>query len=107
MERSYEVLFLVVILTILGDFTLKVASRSPEPILSNWLLMGALLYGLTAVGWMLLMQNHDLAQIAVIYSSATTITLVFVGYLFFGEVISGRQGLGVIAAIAAVILMEA
>ena len=107
MERSYSVLFLVVVFTILGDYALKVATKYPEPLLSIWFLMGALLYGLTAVGWMLLMQTYNLAQISVIYSSITIIALVLIGHLFFDETTTGRQGLGVAAALAAVVLMEA
>ena len=106
MDRSYAILFLIVLLTILGDYSLKVAAKLSEPFVSFWFFKGVLLYGFTAVGWTFLMQTHSLAQIAVVYSSVTILALILIGYFLFGEAITRRQGLGVAAAFAAVVLVN-
>ncbi|MGY9046736.1 hypothetical protein P775_16635 [Puniceibacterium antarcticum] len=104
--RSYLILAGVVAFTVFGDYALKHASMKSAPLSSYWFIGGVLLYASTAYGWMLLMQNHNLAQIAVIYSSTTILALTGVGYAFFGESISLRQALGISAALISVFLME-
>ncbi len=104
--RSYMILAGIVAFTILGDFALKYASMKTTPLANSWFVGGAILYGATALGWVLLMQSHNLAQIAVLYSSATILALTGVGYTFFGETISLKQLLGLSAALLSVFLME-
>lgn len=103
--RSYLILAGIVALTVMGDYALKYASMKATPALSTWFASGAILYAGTALGWVLLMQSHNLAQIAVLYSSATILALTGVGYAFFGEAISARQAIGLVAALLSVILM--
>ncbi|PYF06410.1 hypothetical protein C8J30_1285 [Rhodobacter viridis] len=105
--RSYLILAGIVVLTILGDYALKYASLRASPHTSPWLFGGAALYALTALGWMWLMQSQSLAQIAVLYSSATILLLTGVGIVFFGETLSTRQVAGLAAALFAVVMMQA
>ena len=105
--RSLLILATLVLLTILGDYALKYASLKMSPFVSSWFAGGALLYAMTAVGWVVLMRSHDLAQIAVLYSAATIIALTLVGIVSFGEILSGKQVVGLLAALLSVVLMEA
>lgn len=105
--QSYMVLAGIVAFTSVGDFALKHASLKMAPFASSWLFGGAALYALTACGWVVLMQSHNLAQIGVLYSAATILALTGVGILFFGESLSSRQMLGLAAALLSVVLMEA
>ena len=105
--RSYLILAAIVTLTIFGDYALKSASLRAVPHTSLWFVTGAALYALTALGWMWLMQGHSLAQIAVLYSSATILLLTGVGVVFFGETLSTRQIAGIGAALFSVVMMQA
>ncbi|TCM75896.1 transporter [Rhodovulum steppense] len=106
MPNSYIVLLFIVVMTVGADYALKVASGRTSPFLSAWFLYGAALYAVTAAGWIILMQSHSLAQIGVLYSSATIVALTGLGYLLFGESLSTRQIVGVAAALIAVVLVE-
>lgn len=106
MFKTYVVLAVIVVMTVAGDFTLKLASGRPSPFVSFWFLQGAVFYALTAIGWVILMQSHSLAQIGVLYSSMTILALTSVGYTFFNEAVSPRQIAGVSAAIFAIFLVE-
>lgn len=105
--KSFIILGAIVVLTILGDYALKYASLKVTPFANSWFIGGAGLYAMTAVGWVALMRNHDLAQIAVFYSAATIIALTLVGIVSFGEILSGKQIVGLLAALLSVVLMEA
>ncbi|MBZ4023455.1 hypothetical protein CKO11_13410 [Rhodobacter sp. TJ_12] len=104
--RSYLILLGIVAFTILGDYALKSAAMRNAPLTSSWFGAGAVLYAATAVGWVWLMQTQNLAQIAVLYSSATILGLTAVGVAFFGETLSLRQVIGLGAALFAVVIME-
>ncbi len=105
--KSLLILGAIVLLTILGDYALKYASLKMSPFASTWFAGGAFLYGMTAIGWVALMRSHDLAQIAVLYSAATIVALTLVGIVSFGEMLSGKQVVGLLAALLSVVLMEA
>jgi len=104
--NSYLFLIFVIVLTISGDYALKYASLKSSPLVSGWFVLGALLYGATAIGWIALMRTHDLAQIAVLYSSATIVALTLVGILSFGETLTMKQLIGLSAALLSVVLMQ-
>lgn len=105
--HSYLILAGILAFTVFGDYALKYASTMSTPMLSSWFVGGAALYAVSAVGWLLLMQTHNLAEIAVLYSAATILALTAVGYFFFGENVSFRQVLGLSAALLSVFLMQA
>ncbi|PTV94518.1 hypothetical protein C8J27_10749 [Rhodobacter aestuarii] len=104
--RSYLILVGIVAFTILGDYALKSAAIKTAPFTTSWFAAGTVLYAVTALGWVFLMQTHNLAQIAVLYSSATILGLTAVGVAFFGETLSLRQIVGLGAALFAVVIME-
>lgn len=105
--QSYLILVVIVGLTICGDFALKCASLKNSPLVSTWFMGGTLLYAGTALGWVFLMQSHNLTQIAVLYSAATILALTAVGYGFFGESVSTKQLIALCAALLSVVLIQA
>ncbi|ARE41626.1 hypothetical protein RGUI_3485 [Rhodovulum sp. P5] len=106
MLKSYLILAAIIAMTLAGDYALKMASGKASPFVSHWFVHGAILYGITAAGWIMLMQTHSLAQVAVLYSSATILALTAIGYVAFDETITGRQVAGVVASMLAVFLMD-
>ena len=104
--RTVLIITAVLTLTVAGDFALKQASGKVSPFVSAWFISGAIFYAATTVGWIVLMQTHGLAQIGVIYSSATIVALTLLGIFCFGETLTGKQVAGLTAALASVVLIE-
>ncbi|MBU6384888.1 MAG: EamA family transporter [Pirellula sp.] len=90
---------------VVADYFLKVASTRENP-WKNWeFFLGLVLYASTAFGWLFVMQHLKLAAVGILYTVAMLILLALVGYFGFGESLSKREWLGLIFAIASVLLM--
>lgn len=90
------------IVTISGDYFVKLASQGDKGIASLTFVVGAFLYGLPAVAWYYLMRDHSLAVIGVFYSCATIILMTGLSVFVFKESFGLRDGLGVALALMAV-----
>ncbi len=102
--HSAAILVVIILLTLLGDYLIKIASQKPSGLFTFTFLLGALFYALPAVGWFYLMRSHSLAMIGVFYSAGTILLLAGLGYFVFGERIGSREVLGF--AIAAVYVVS-
>jgi drug/metabolite transporter (DMT)-like permease len=104
--RIYFLITFMVAVSILADYLLKLASERANSMATAEFATGALLYGLTAVGWVYAMKHATLAVIAVAYSVVTLLFLAALGVLVFRETLSGRDVLGLACAVAALALMH-
>ena len=103
---SYLVLIAITLLTLAGDYAIKVASGRGDGLVSWPFFVGALLYGLPAIGWFYLMKSHSLAVIGVMYSASKIILLAALGYFVFKEAFGWREAVGLTLAVAAVAVMS-
>jgi undecaprenyl phosphate-alpha-L-ara4N flippase subunit ArnF len=106
MLKMYGLIAALVGVSILADYFLKTASERPSWLAAPEFGVGALLYGSTAIGWVLAMQHMKLGTIAVVYSSLTLVLLAALGVAVFGERLNGREILGIGLALAALGLMH-
>ena len=104
--KSALILMAIILVTILGDYLIKVASQKPNGLMTAIFAGGVLLYALPAVGWFYLMRSHSLAAIGVIYSAATILILAGLGVFVFKEAFGLREVLGVSLAIAALAVIS-
>jgi drug/metabolite transporter (DMT)-like permease len=104
--QSTAILVVIILLTLLGDYLIKVASQKPSGLLTATFFLGALFYALPAVGWFYLMRSHSLAMVGVFYSAGTILVLAGLGYFVFGERVGSREILGFGFAIAAVYVVS-
>lgn len=95
---------LLAILGITGDYFLKLAGRQPNALLSANFVIGLVIYGLTAVGWMLLMQRMRLGVMGGVYSIAMVLLCVILGYIF-GERLVVREWIGIGLAVVSLLLL--
>ena len=105
LSNTLPILVVVAVATLVGDYFIKTAALSPAGIHNPRLAIGAIVYGLTALGWFFLMRSHSLAMIAVIFTAMTTVVLAGMGYFLFDEGFRARDGIGVALAILALISM--
>lgn len=98
-------LIAITAVTLIGDYFIKVASGRPEGMAGYSFWLGAVFYGLPAVGWYFLMKEHSLAMIGVLYSASTIFLLAALGYFVFKETFGVREVVGLSLAIASVVVM--
>lgn len=103
---SFLILFGIVVITVIGDYCIKIASGRDIGLASLQFLVGALMYGLPAVGWLYLMRVHSLAAIGVFYSATTLLLLAGLGYFVFKENFGLRKGVGLTLAIMSLVVMS-
>ena len=100
------VILLIAVFTLIGDYLLKLASEREQSFTTAAFAVGLLVYGSTAVGWVLVMKHMSLASIGVWYSIVTILLLTGLGVFAFGESLTGRDILGLCLAFAALALMS-
>ncbi len=99
-------ILLIVLLTLIGDYLLKLASQKENSLATIEFGSGALIYGLSAVGWVYAMKYLPLATVGVIYSILVILFLAIMGVTLFGERLAAREILGLGLAFASLGLMS-
>ena len=87
-------ILLIVVLTLIGDYLLKLASQKENSLATAEFGGGALIYGLSAVGWVYAMKHLPLASVGVIYSVLVILFLAIMGVTMFGEKLAGAGDSG-------------
>jgi multidrug transporter EmrE-like cation transporter len=90
---------------VVGDYFLKLASEKEAPLRSIWFYVGFVVYASTAFGWVFVMRHLKLATISVVYSVSMIVLMTAMGVLFFRETLTGFEILGLLLAIASLILL--
>lgn len=106
MPNSYCALGIITLVTLLGDYFLKIASGKPKGIATGWFAAGLVTYALLAIGWYFLMRSNSLATIGVMFSASTILLLTALGYFVFKEQFGLREALGVSLAVLSVVVMN-
>ncbi|MDD3183335.1 MAG: hypothetical protein PHD48_11115 [Alphaproteobacteria bacterium] len=88
-------------LGVTADYFIKTASTNNN----TWLLaLGTLIYALTAFGWYEVLSCTTLSTVGVWYSTMTVVLLTAVGCFAFNEILTIKQFIGIICAVAAILL---
>lgn len=103
--KLYLLVLAIVAVTVYADYLLKVASERPNWMSSIEFGAGALLYGATAVGWVIAMKQTSLASVAVSYSVLMLVLVAGLGALVFREALTLRDVIALALACAALSLM--
>jgi small multidrug resistance pump len=90
---------------IVGDYFLKRASAAQQPLATWSFLVGFVLYASTALAWTFVMRHLTLATIGVIYSMCMILLLALMGVVVFDEPLHRSEIVGIILALAAMILL--
>jgi drug/metabolite transporter (DMT)-like permease len=88
-----------------ADWVLKLSTQQEDPRFKwTFMAVGGVIYGLTALGWAYVMANVPLAQLGIVYSVSMILLLTGLG-VYFGEIPTGREYLGMGMAIGAILLL--
>lgn len=88
-----------------GDYFLKLASSQEYPLRTRAFGVGFVVYASTAFGWLFVMRYLKLATISVVYSISMIVILTLLGTFYFGEKLTTSEVIGVLLAIAALVLL--
>lgn len=91
---------------VIGDFFVKIASEQKGFLGLKWLLVGALVYALTAFGWFYVMRHVKLTTLGVFYAISTVIFLTLLSVFYFKESLNYYELIGVVLAIISLILLS-
>jgi drug/metabolite transporter (DMT)-like permease len=108
MDQTWVALVVVVTFSAVGaagDYFLKRSSELDRPLASAWFYLGFAVYASTAFGWVFVMSRLKLATITVVYSVSMILFLASIGYFCFGEKLSTSEVVGIVMAIASLILL--
>ena len=88
-----------------GDFFVKLASNSTGFSGYKWLIIGAVIYALTSIGWFFVMKHIKLSTLGVFYALSTIIFLTIISIFYFKEPLNYYELIGIIFAIISLVLL--
>ena len=93
------------LITVVADVFIKNASLYDG--FSGWklLVVGAIIYGLTAFGWFFVMRGAKLSFLGVLYSVIVILCLTLVSVFYFKEKLSGMEMFGIGLAISSLVIL--
>jgi len=102
---AFSSAILLGLITVFGDYLIKKGSLKIS--FSGWqyLLAGCIIYGLTGVGWFFVFRIIEISDVGAIYSMTCIVALAMLGVIVFHERLSPGEILGIVFAIASVILL--
>ena len=103
--RAFAAITAMAVLTVGGDYLLKVASRQDSIFRNWWFAGGALVYALGAVGWTFAFRSLTMATVGALYSTMTIILLAGIGTAVFRERLAWSEVCGIVLAILAICLL--
>lgn len=94
------------VITVLGDVLVKHASL--QSAFSGWraLILGALIYGVTAFGWFFVMRKIKLSTLGVLYAVSCVVFLTLVSVFYFKEKIHPIEIFGIALAIISLVILS-
>jgi drug/metabolite transporter (DMT)-like permease len=96
----------IAVVTVIGDYFIKLASLTDHPIQNKWFGVGCLMYVLSTFGWVYALRYIKLASIGVIYSLSIVVLLAALGFFVFGETLNRREVAGIAFAVVAIVLLS-
>lgn len=101
-------LFFIVILAlvgVLGDFFIKLSSNSIGFSGYKFLIIGAIIYAITSIGWFYVMRKVKLTTLGVYYALSTVIFLSIISVIYFKEPLNYYELVGLVLGIISLILL--
>ncbi|GMG81911.1 hypothetical protein LNKW23_11240 [Paralimibaculum aggregatum] len=103
--RPIFLMAFIAVVTMVGDYFLKLASLRAEPVANLPFAIGAGCYALTALGFALALQGASMAAVGVWYALLTVLFMTGMGVFVFGENLRPREMLGVAMAVGSILLL--
>ncbi len=102
--RAFLVMVGVALVTVLGDYFLKIASSSAT-IRIKPLIAGIIIYGSTAFAWVYAMRHLKLATLSVVFTLSMLVFAAALGGIVFGERLSRAESVGILLSVVSVLML--
>lgn len=96
---------LLCIAGVTADYYLKIAGDGPSFINYRIFFIGLVINASTAIGWFYAFKYMKVVQIGVLYSVSNILLLTILGVFIFREELLPREMLGIVLALASMVLM--
>jgi len=109
MDKTVIAIILAIFLALVGvagDFFVKLAGSGSKYLVIKWLIIGALIYGSTAIGWFYVYKRIKLSTSSVFYAISTVLFLTCVSVFYFKEKLNVYEIIGIATAIISLILLK-
>lgn len=93
------------LITVLADVFIKHASLQSQFTGWKFLVVGALIYGLTAFGWFFVMREAKLSTLGVLYCVTVVVFLTLLSAFYFKESIKSMEIFGIVLGIISLIIL--
>lgn len=103
--KSIIISLLMVLITIVGDYFVKKASMYKEFYGWKFLLLGGLLYGVSAIGWFYVYRIAKVFTVGAIHSFGIIILTLLLSLVVFGEKINFLEIIGMFLGIVALVIL--
>lgn len=90
--------------TVVGDYFLKIAG-SDSGIRWRPFIVGMVLYGASAFGWVYVLRHAKFAIVGAVFSVVVVVLMAGIGFFVFGESLTKTELIGLGCAVAALILL--
>ena len=90
---------------VLADYFLKIAGSGADYVNHKQFLIGFALHSSTAIGWFFVLKHMKLVHVGVFYSVSIVLMLTFIGVRYFGEQLSAAEIVGIVLAVASLMLL--
>jgi len=94
------------LITVFADAIIKHASL--QNAFSGWhmLILGAVIYGLTAFGWFFVMRKIKLSTLGILYAVSVVVFLTLVSVFYFKEKVSSIEIFAICMAIISLVILS-
>ena len=104
--RPYLVVVALSLVGVCADALLKLATQATSRSTTLWYVIASVVvYCSTIFGWFYVIKFLKLSTIGIWYAISTVLFLTLIGIFHFGEELTAREVVGLISAIAALILL--
>ncbi len=103
--RVILIVVLIAVVTVGGDYFIKLASMEQRPLINKWFAAGLSLYFVSTIGWVFIMPHMKLASLGVVYSLSIVLLMALLGILVFGESLNKQEIAGMGFATIAIFLL--
>ena len=101
---GFFVAILLSAVAVLADYFIKKASLLPS-IWNKSLLIGAVIYGLSAIGWVVVMKSMKLSTLGVIFGLSCIIMVTAISVFIFHEKLSTIEIIGILLGIISLTIL--
>jgi drug/metabolite transporter (DMT)-like permease len=92
--------------SVFADFFIKLAGNKVSPQVDwKYFIIGSVMYGLTAFGWLYVMRHVKFATLGVFYALSTVFFLTIFGAIFLKESLSIREIMGISLGVISILLL--